>query len=88
MNTMRNCAIFASGMSMGIALTLFLSPQSGPEVRNGIRSKLRQGAQAIRDKKHEAEAAIERETRGVEAALDAGKRAYYVATQRDLRGNV
>jgi hypothetical protein len=82
MTTKRDCACFVSGLSAGMALMFFFTPRSGAQFRNQIREKVSRGAQALRDGKSAAKGALGREVEGMEAALEAGKRAYQTTTGR------
>jgi hypothetical protein len=82
MRTLRDFACFFSGVGAGMAAAVLLTPRTGADVRNQLREKVDQGAQALRRGKAAAEQAVDREMEGVGAAIDAGKRAYLDTTGR------
>ncbi len=88
MATLRDCASFVSGLGAGVALAVLVTPRSGSEVRKGIREKVQRGTQVLKDGKTAAESALERELEGIEAAVDAGKRAYRDTSGRGQRDAV
>ena len=86
MSRLHTCASFTVGLGAGMALASLFAPRTGSEVRNGIREGLNRGAQALKESKSAAGAALERKMGGFEAAIDAGKRAYRSKTGGDQKG--
>lgn len=86
MTSTRDCACFLSGLGAGVAVALLIAPRSGSQTRNEIRQKLEKGRQIFRDSKATAMETLEREKEGLEAAIDAGKRAYCETIERSSAG--
>ena len=80
--TTRDYSCFFSGLGAGICLALVFAPKSGAEIRSGIREKVDQSRQKLRETKTAAYEAVERKKDGFASAVDAGKQAYREATGR------
>ncbi len=87
MTTTRDCACFLSGLGAGVAVALLIAPRSGSQTRNEIRQSLEKGRRIFRDGKATAVETLEREKVGLQAAIDAGKRAYCETTGRSPAGS-
>ena len=54
-------------------------------MRSQVKGRVNEGIKAIREGKAAMERAVGREVHGVNAAIDAGKRAYQVATSHSQK---
>jgi gas vesicle protein len=79
MNT-KEVSCFVSGLSLGVAMSVFFAPRAGRDTRSRIHDKFSESRQKLREKKEAAYEALNRQKGGVSAALDAAKSAYQEAT--------
>jgi len=92
MDNNRGMVMFSIGCAAGMAAGLMLTSKSGREATKFLRSKADEGTKAVKETvDHVSEAVTEAATRGikavkyqaenVEAALDAGKKAFKAARE-------
>jgi gas vesicle protein len=87
MTTTRDYACFLSGLGAGVAVALLLTPRSGSQIRNEIKQTLAKGRQILRDSTATVVEGLEREKESLEAAIDAGKKAYSQTAGRSSGGS-
>ena len=82
----RDLQHFLCGAAVGVVVTALLSPRSGPQYRELVKSKardaadrVRQAEEALQERTSELKQGVDRKRRQMQDAIEAGRQAYQKA---------